>query len=201
MSGGVIDTVNSPRQPFGLPQGSVRGFLSLLICGFVWMVLLLPGEGKLPLSHFFLMVLVLMAFSSSPRTVSVGESHFLPWLLRVLFVGGSVGVVAYSLLRDPHALVKLTPPADEFAQWWGPYLAVLAGGFALGLFLRFVLGRDNHVFQTVRAWLATVGLVMMGLEFLLYLVFNSAENKQEQFMHVWQAVELAVVSAYFGTRT
>src|SRR5205823_1620358 len=30
----VQDTVNDPVHPFGLPAGSVRGFLSVLICGF-----------------------------------------------------------------------------------------------------------------------------------------------------------------------
>ena len=29
---------------FGLPPGSVRGFLSVLICSFFWIVLLYPGE-------------------------------------------------------------------------------------------------------------------------------------------------------------
>ena len=37
------------RTPFGLPAGSIRGFLALLICAFVWMVLLLPQQNiKLP---------------------------------------------------------------------------------------------------------------------------------------------------------
>ncbi len=200
----VIDSVNSPRHPFGLPPGSVRGFLSLLICGFVWMVLLWPDppggrELKLPLSHFFLMALVLMAFSSAPH-LQMGESKTLPWVLRVLFVGGSVGVVLYSLFRDPHSLSKLTPDAGEFAYWWGPFLGCLAGGFAAGLLLRFVLGRQNQVFQTLRAWLSVVGVLMMLGEFVLFLMYASADSRPENFLRVWQAVQLAVVSGYFGTR-
>lgn len=200
MTAGVIDTVNYPRHPFGLPLGTIRGFLSLLICGFVWMVLLLPGDQKLPLSHFFLMALVLLAFSSSPGVNRGDESTFMPWLLRVLFVGGSVGVVLYSLVRDTESLRKLTPTADEFAAWWGPFLAVLAGGFALGLLLRFLLGRESPVFQTLRAWLSVIGLIMMVLEFVLFLAFAQAKPATDDFLHVWQAVQLAVVSAYFGTR-
>jgi hypothetical protein len=200
MTAGVIDTVNNPRHPFGLPLGTIRALLSLLICGFVWMVLLWPGDQKLPLSHFFLMALVLLAFSTSPSIRTTGESTFMPWLLRVLFVGGSVGVVLYSLVRDADSLRKLTPTTDEFAAWWGPYLAVLAGGFAVGLFLRFVLGRENMVFQTLRAWLSVIGLVMMLLEFVLFLAFASVERRPEASLHVYQAVQLAVVSAYFGTR-
>lgn len=196
MTAGVIDTVNYPRHPFGLPLGTIRAFLALLICVFVWMVLLLPGEQKLPLSHFFLMALVLLAFGTA------GESAFMPWLLRAVFVGGSVGVVLYSLVRDTDSLRKLTPTTDEFAAWWGPFLAVLAGGFALGRLLRFALGRESVVFQTIRAWLSVIGLVMMVLEFVLFLAFSAQPkpSAQDEFLHVWQAVQLGVVSAYFGTR-
>ena len=64
----VLDPVNEPRHPFGLPMGSVRGFMALLICGFFWLVLLWPGEQivKPLLGHFFLLALVLLAFASSP---------------------------------------------------------------------------------------------------------------------------------------
>jgi hypothetical protein len=200
MSAGVIDSVNNPRHPFGLPLGSVRGLLSLLICSFVWMVLLWHGDQKLPLSHFFLMALVLLAFSSSPSITQKGESPFIPWLLRVLFVGGSIGVVTYALVKDVDSLKKLTPVSEEFMQWWGPFLAVLAGGFAVGLFLRFILGRENPVFQIIRAWLSVIGILMMVLEFVLFISFANADSKPENFLHVWQAVQLGVVSAYFGTR-
>ena len=40
---------------FGLPSGSVRGFLSVLICSFFWIVLLLPepapGQPPIGRSH------------------------------------------------------------------------------------------------------------------------------------------------------
>jgi hypothetical protein len=199
MSTGVIDTVNSPRHPFGLPQGTVRGFLSLLICGFVWMVLLWHSEAKLPLSQFFLMALVLMAFSTSPH-LQMGESKFIPWVLRVLFVGGSVGVVLYALFRDPQSLAKLTPDQAEFAYWWGPFLGCLTGGFFVGLLLRFILGRENQIFQTIRAWLSVIGLLMMTGEFVLFLMGAHSKPESDFFVHNWQAVQLAIVSAYFGTR-
>ncbi len=200
----VIDTVNEPRHPFGLPLGSVRGFMSLLICGFFWLVLLWPGDAvvKPLLGHFFLLALVLMAFASSPTAAAEGESSpFLPWLLRVLFVGGSVAVVLFCLFQYPERLQsRLTPDPDEFRLWWGPFLATLAIGFSAGLFVRFVLGREHPLFQTFRAWLSVVGLVMLVLEIGLFVMFTTSENKQADFLRYWQAVELAFVSAYFGTR-
>jgi hypothetical protein len=199
----VIDTVNSPRHPFGLPPGSVRGFMSLLICAFFWIVLLWPDDMAKPLlGHFFLLALVLMAFASSPVSTAPGEgSPFLPWLLRVLFVGGSLAVVLYMLVAHPDRLSeRMTPSPDEFKEWWGPYLATMAIGFAAGLFLRFVLGREHPLFQTFRAWLSVVGMLMLGMELALFVAFTSAENKQIEFFRYWQAVQLWFVAAYFGTR-
>jgi hypothetical protein len=199
----VIDTVNEPRHPFGLPMGSVRGFMSLLICGFFWLVLLWPGDTPVRplLGHFFLLALVLMAFASSPTRAGDGGSPFLPWLLRVLFVGGSVAVVLFCMFQYPERLqTRLTPDPAEFRDWWGPYLATMAIGFSAGLFIRFVLGREHPLFQTFRAWLSVVGMVMLVLEIGLFVMFTTAENKPVDFLRYWQAVELAFVSAYFGTR-
>jgi hypothetical protein len=199
----ILDSVNEPRHPFGLPLGSVRGFMALLICAFFWMVLLWPDDVAKPLlGHFFLLALVLMAFASSPSPRADGEgSAFLPWLLRVLFVGGSVAVVLLVLFTHPDRLKdRLTPGHNEFQEWWGPFLATMAVGFAAGLFLRFVLGREHPLFQTLRAWLSVVGLLMLAMELALFVVFTTAENKQIEFFYYWQAVELAFVSAYFGTR-
>ncbi|MFO0936135.1 MAG: hypothetical protein U0798_06410 [Gemmataceae bacterium] len=69
---------------------------------------------------------------------------FLPWLLRILFIGGSIGVVLFAWYKDP-ALLKsrLTPNSVEFAEWWMPYLVTMACGFGFGIFLRFILGRQN----------------------------------------------------------
>jgi len=204
MSNGVYDTALIPRHPFGLPLGSVRAFLSLLICGFFWMILLWPSDqvAKPLLGHFFLLAMVLMAFSSAPTVHNAGESALLPWVLRILFVGGSIAVVAYTLLKDPAQFsARMTPDVAEFRDWWGPLMAVTASGFAAGLLLRVVLGRTSAVFLTLRSWLGLIGMIMLALEFALFLAFLSSEpGKTEGFFHIWQAVELGVVAAYFGTR-
>ena len=169
----VVDTVNEPSQPFGLPTGSVRGFMSLMICSFFWLVLLWPGDIQIKplLGHFFLLALVLMAFASSPTPQGDNRtSPFLPWLLRMLFVGGSIAVVALCLFQFPERLQsRLTPDPEEFKNWWGPFLATMSIGFATGLFIRFVIGREHPVFRTFRSWVSVVGMVMLVLarEFLI----------------------------------
>ena len=200
----VIDSTSDPRHPFGLPLGSVRGFMSLAICAFFWVVLLFPGEPaviKPPLGHFFLLALVMMAFSSTPSVTLDGSAgNVLPWTLRLLFVGGTAAVVAFVLVQYPDRLQpRLTPDTDEFKSWWIPLLACTAGGFAVGLVTRFVFGRSSPLFRTLRSWLSVVGLVMLTLE-VGFVLINATSQAPKDFLQYWDAVELCVVAAYFGTR-
>ena len=205
--GTSIDPVNDVGQPFGLPIGTVRGFFSLLICGFFWLIMLWPNQEGAPpikavLGHFFLLALVFMAFASHPAGGNVpGKMPFLPWLLRFLFIGGSIAVVVLAWYKDPGLLkTRLTPDSVEFAEWWMPYLITMAVGFGFGLFLRFTLGRQNQVFLTIRSWLSVLGMILLCVEYALFLGYASAENKPVDFFRYWQAIELVIVSAYFGTR-
>jgi hypothetical protein len=208
ISGATVMSVGTlvsetPRTPFGLPAGSVRGFISVLICAFFWVVLLWPQEhpARVVLAHFFLLGLVLMAFASNPTVSDEKGLHILPWFLRLLFVGGSVAVVTFALIKDPAQLqARLTPPPDEISQWWIPFLGCTFGGFAAGLFLRFVLGKDNHIFRTLRAWLSVVGMVMLTVEIAMVIAFASSHDKPLEFLHIWDCIELVLVSAYFGSR-
>ena len=197
----VPASLEQQHHPFGLPPGTVRGLLSILICAFFWIVLLLPPAhpGKVVLAHFFLLGLVLMAFASSPRQEEA--TPFLPWFLRLIFVGVSAAVVALAWVRDVNLLqARLTPDLEEVKMWWIPFMACMAGGFAFGLFLRFVLGKTNHVFQTLRAWFSVVGSVMLVLEIGIFLSAAGGTGAQMDFLHYWQCVVMVVVSAYFGTR-
>jgi len=198
-----VDSVSDPKHPFGLPMGSVRGFMSLLICGFFWLVLLWPSDqvARPLLGHFVMLFLVLLAFATSPRAAEKGESNFIPWLMRALFIGGSALVVAYSLIRNPELISsRLTPDVNELRTWWTTFMAVLFVGFLSGVLIRNLLGRTNVIFLTLRSWLSVVGLVMLVLEFALLMAFTSMDNKPDDFLRYWQVIEVAIVSAYFGTR-
>ena len=201
----VVDSVSNPRHPFGLPMGTVRGFLSLLICSFFWIVLLSTTvpDAKPLLAHFFLLALVLLAFASSPGSEDKnGGVSALPFLLRVLFIGGSVAVVAYCLATDPTQFSnRITPRPDEVSQWLTPFLACIVGGFAGGKIVRLVLGRRSFAFLTVRSWLSVVGMIMLTVELALFVGLMNTERMSENFFHTWQAFEICIVSAYFATRS
>jgi hypothetical protein len=200
----AVPRTEEVRHPFGLPLGTVRAVMSVAICALVWVTLLLPPsfEGvKVVLAHFFLMGLVLMAFASSTNVKEGEASPFLPWLLRVIFVGGSIAIVALCWVRDKEQLqFRLTPDIAEVKDWWIPFLATMAGGFGFGIFTRFLFGVGNHIFQTLRAWFSVVGLVLLALELAIFLAQISGQGKMIDFLHYWQCVTILIVSAYFGTR-
>ncbi|HEY3788032.1 MAG TPA: hypothetical protein VGL71_04215 [Urbifossiella sp.] len=207
-----MSTVPGPygdiRHPYGLPMGTVRGFMSVLICSFFWIYLLLPsqpGEHRpltAPLAHFFLLSMVFLAFASHPILRDAVKSEFLPWLMRVLFVGGSAAVVAYVAYEDPSRLaIRLTPEQGEVVQW-PVLLGTLCGGFGLGIFLRFALGHNSDIFQTIRAWIGVVAILLLVVETLYQFAIKPsiAEPPGPETMKVWEGVVIAFVAAYFGSR-
>jgi len=195
------------RHPYGLPMGTIRGFMSVLICAFFWIYLLLPAPPDqrpltAPLAHFFLLSLVFLAFASHPVLHDSQRSEFLPWLMRVFFVGGSVAVVAYVGYEDPSRLaVRLTPESGEVVQW-PVLLGTLAGGFGFGLFLRFILGRNSDLFQTLRAWIGVIAMLLLGAELIYQFAIRPSlgEPPGPDAMKVWEGIIIAFVAAYFGTR-
>jgi len=200
----VAAPVPEVQHPFGLPMGTIRATLALFICGFVWLVLLWPHDSvKLPLAHFFMGSMVFMAFVTHPALPRGAGDSVGPWVLRVLFVFGSVGVVAYAVYTDWDQVTKrLVPNVEEFKQWWLLFLGVTVGGFMVGRVFRLALGNANPFFQSLRAWLSVLALMMMCGEFLLFIAFSSSEQSGvNQFLHSWQGVQLLAVSAYFGSRT
>ncbi len=190
-------------QPYGLPMGTVRGFLSVLICSFFWIVLLYPpgNPPMVPLGHFFLLALVFMAFASSP--IPDGQTTaFLPWLMRLIFVGGSIAVVMYVLLTDPVRLgARLTPRQEDMAQW-PVLLGCLVSGFAIALIARSLLGRTNELFQTVRAWVGVIAMLLLLFETLFQFVIlpNMSDRPSPDALKVWEGLLIATVAAYFGSR-
>jgi hypothetical protein len=81
-------------------------------------------------------------------------------------------------------------------------LAATFLAFLGGQGLRFLMGEANPIFQTLRAWLSIVGMLMLGTDIVVWVLSASSQNPDPLvgFLRYWQAFELAVVSAYFGTR-
>jgi len=199
----MSSAVTPEYHPYGLPMGTVRGFLSVLICSFFWIALLDPRDSvpPVPLGHFFLLTLVFLAFASHPIQ-ELRPRSFLPWLMRVIFVGGSFAVVIYVGVNDPNRLsARLTPNAAEITQW-PVLLGCLAGGFGAALALRVLLGRNSPMFMTIRAWVGIIAMLLLLFETIFQFVIlpNMSDKPGVEAMQVWEGVLIATVAAYFGSR-
>ncbi len=199
----VPSVYGNVRHPYGLPAGTVRGFMSVLICSFFWITLLLPEEHGFtaPLGHFVLFFLVFSSFVSHP--VQDIKSPFLPWLMRVIFVGGSIAVMVYTLIYHPDRIYERLTPSPEDIKSWPVLCGVMIIGFALGLFSRSLLGRDNEMFQTLRGWVGVIAMLLLISETVFQFAIRPSLSTppDDETMKVWESTIIAFVSAYFGTRS
>jgi len=201
-----LDTVSSAAHPFGLPLGTVRAFLALLILSYFWLVVYWPSPVKPFLGHCFLLPLVIYSFTLNREPTghfSFG-TRILPFLLRMVIVLGTLGALGYLFSRGvEHARERLTPDVEEITGWWMPFAATLAGGLLFGVILNWLLGPNGKVFQSMRAWLSVVAMVMLSVELGLFVIYLSSYGNDGgfvEFLRYYSIFEIGIVSAYFGTR-
>jgi hypothetical protein len=122
--------------------------------------------------------------------------------MRVIFVGGSAVVLGYVAFKNPDQVAtRLTPAIKDIPQW-PVLLGCLFGGFGIALFVRFIMGRKNETFQTVRAWIGVLAVLLLVFETLFqFLIIPGMSEKPElETIKIWEGVLVAAVAAYFGAR-
>jgi hypothetical protein len=195
------------RHPLGLPPGSVRAVLALMIAGLFWLLLALPerSEEKVPLFLYVLLGLILLFFGSHGHTIGrhiTGHSPlYLPrGVLRAFLILGTGALVGWLYYSNPDQLVyRLTPDANQLIRWPGLLMSAF-GGFALGYVIRKGPWRSSPGFQDILATLSL--LAMFGLigETVLVVFINPAlQNRLD--LTTWEAILTAVVAFYFGARS
>ena len=201
-----LDTISSNQHPFGLPLGTVRAFMAVLILANFWTVLLWPGATAKPLlGHFFMLPLVLYSFTLSRDPRSENFFHrILPFFLRLLLILGTVAVTAFVVSNGvENYRERLTPDFVEFSEYWMPFAASLGIGLVGGITLNALFGPSGEFFRTARAWLSVVSMVMLTIELVLFLIHlrsTSGDLGFLNFLRNYQVVQIGIVSAYFGTR-
>lgn len=205
-----MTTVNAAgetvRHPLGLPPGSVRGILSLLIVVQFWLLLMLPDSKKIPIpiNLYLLMSLVGLFFVSHGKSIG-GPSYpsplYLPGgTLRLIIFGGTAAVVGYVYANYPGRIFeRLHLDPAQVDRW--PYLVgAYIGGFAVGYVLRHLPFRNYWLFQSFVAWMSILAMVMLFIEIILR-AFVQATLKEHIDFTVWEAIVTAVATCYFGTRS
>src|SRR5262249_25116980 len=128
------------RHPLGLPPGSVRAVLALMIAGLFWTVLALSAtrpEVEVPLFLYFLTGLILLFFGSHGHTIghqpNAGHPLGLPrGSVRALILLGSAGLFAWLYQVHHDRLAEILTPKPEQLQPWPTLLMTTGGGYAVG---------------------------------------------------------------------
>jgi hypothetical protein len=195
------------RHPLGLPPGSVRAVLALMIAGLFWLLLALPSEytETVPLFLYVMLGLVLLFFGSHGNTIGhhiTGHSPlYLPrGVLRGLLIIVTVVEFGWLYYAHPERLTqRLTPDPAQLVHWPALLIATF-GGFAVGYVVRKGPWRSSPGFQDA---LATISLVaMLGLVAeTVFMVFVKPSVNRPLDPAVWETILSAVVAFYFGARS
>ncbi len=203
------------RHPLGLPAGSVRSVLALLVFGTYWAILLMPEPKAppVPVYLYYVMFLIVGHYFASQSRPAVDATQAAPLHLprgaiRLLVFLGFVGVLAYGFAHDPDFLDCLRPDTQALIDQPLAPLFVL-GGFFLGIvaarFAYHVLGRSNAVpswVQDVQAWVSLLAVLGMLAEVLIRLVINPhLDPEQRVSLPAWETSLAAIVAFYFGARS
>ena len=202
------------RHPLGLPAGSVRSLLALLVAGLTWALILTATENtiELPLYLCYLLFLIVGCFFASHGSsiAAGGRPEPSPWYLprgtvRFLLVLGFALVIGWrTWTRGEFPRFRTDNPADH------PYLPLwIIGAFFLGIAIdRFVdawsarRGGPPAAYQDLLAWVSLIAILGLAVEVVvLFLINPTLEVEQQLNMPKWQTFFAAVVSFYFGARS
>lgn len=194
------------RPPLGLPPGSVRAALALMIGGLFWVLLLLSDKAEhIPLYLYFLLGLEMLFVIAHGHTIGPeGTGQPPPWWLprgffRGLIALGFLLTLGWRLYQDPEQLwQQLTPSAEQLTHW--PYLLVAASvGFGLGRLLGLGPWERSPWFRDIQAWVSILALMALGAEILI-VAFINPTLKQVLDLTVWEYLLTGVVFCYFAVR-
>lgn len=206
-----MSTPYTRRHALGLPAGSVRALLTLLIVGLLCLELAFPTARILPIPPYLIYLLFIALghfFAAHGGSIaSAGDPHPSPLNLpggtiRVLITLLLVGIVAWRLYAHPEQMEQqFNKSLDELREQ--PYLPLMIlGGFFVGLLFRAVVGRANppYVVQDLEAWLSILAMTGLFADGLIHFIINPSLDEPLR-MPEWGAFLAVVVAFYFGARS
>ncbi len=219
-----LDFVNRPpsrsplppvvRHPLGLPAGSVRALIVLMVAGLIWTLILTAREKtvEIPLYLVYLLFLILGSFfaahgNSIAGSTAGGKS---PWHLprgsvRLLLVLGFVAVIGWRTYTTGELPEFKTdnPSLHPFLPLW------LLGAFFLGVLInRVVTGACGGPtctpawHQDILAWVSLIAMLGLAVEVaILFLINPGLEAERRINMPHWETFLAATLGFYFGARS
>jgi hypothetical protein len=209
-----MSTMTPTRYALGLPPGSVRAILSLLVIGLVVTLVMWPFNATnpvlIPPYLFYLTFMILghyfaaHGFSIAKRTDPEPSPLYLPGgMIRGALFLGLVGAVAYQWVKAPDDLLqKVNLSLEELkAQPFVPVYILI--GFFLGVMMTWVVvgGRNPpYWFATIQAWFALLAMLGLCIDFLIEVVINPS-LEQRLVLPNWRGILAGIVALYFGARS
>ncbi|MBY0527300.1 MAG: hypothetical protein K2R98_28145 [Gemmataceae bacterium] len=205
------------RHPLGLPQGSVRALLTIMVIGTLWALLLMPPEkvmsvekgGGIPLYLYYLTFLIIGSYFSHRSTTpkGSGERHplYLPrGSIRFLLIVGFIAVIGLGFYKDHDFFEKLRLN-DVNEQPFLPF--IIFGAFFVGIvfnsLMHMILAGPNGMpawYQDVLAWVSVLAVLGLTAEVVYQLVIvPNTENPMD--LPKWQSILSGVIAFYFGVRS
>jgi hypothetical protein len=202
----LVPSYHDPRHPLGLPAGSVRATLCLMIVGVIVTLLLQPPDRTVtvPLFLYGLLAMLLLFVVAHGNSIAPARSNLpSPWwlpggLVRGLILLALAAAVGWQLYYRPHLLPQRLTPTPEQLAGWPHVLAAVAGGFVLGR-LFHGLARRAWWFQDILAWVALLDMAALVVEWLLLDIINPSLPVPLN-LAPWEGVLTALVTFYFGAR-
>jgi hypothetical protein len=199
------------RHALGMPAGSVRALLTLIVVGLICATLLIPArEAPVPIPPYLIHLLYMMVghyFASRglSRSSDVKESGplYLPTgCVRLIIIAALVGTVVWKYVNDrPGLEAQFTVSVEALKAQ--PFLAIIVlAGFFLGALVRMVLGRRDRsvALLNFEAWMSLIAVLLMCVAALIHLVINPSLAEPLDLPD-WEGFLAAIVAFYFGERS
>ncbi len=214
----VVPAPRGNRYPLGLPAGSVRSFLTLLIVGTVCvMILIAPAASEIsdryaipPFLIYLLFLIIGSFFSAHGNTIGAEEDephplHLPRGTIRIIVLAAIIGTVVWKWQHDPDGFTKLlSVTADRLKR--EPLLPfILLIGFFAGIVFHALLGRHlirYTAYQDILAWVAILAQTLMVISILVIGVINPSLQVHEPLEPaMFEAGLGAIVAFYFAARS
>src|SRR5262245_20436418 len=141
------------RHALGLPAGSIRAILTLMVVGLVCALMLIPprGDRPIPLPPYLLYLLFMIlghyfaARGHPARAPGQRAPLFLPsGVVRLLIIVALAATIGWKLNSDPDGFQAQFEASVDLAKKQPLLPVILLGGFFLGVLIRVLIGRRER---------------------------------------------------------
>jgi hypothetical protein len=210
----TVEPASYPRHALGLPAGSIRALIALMVLATLWLLALYGGVGpdnRIPIAYVYLqyvMILILAHFfAAHGNTIGRHVSRHNPlWLpsgvIRFFLVVGYLGLIGW-LFYEKRQFEE--PPSGSLLL-----PLVLMSTFLLGyLFSKLIKmfstpGELPFWFKDVQAWLALLsmlGLFVIVMLRLFVLKDRPNDDLSASSFGVVETIVAGIIGFYFGARS